>query len=405
MQFDLIRTRTSKTGCYGTILCLPFLLAACGGAGSEASKPDAAGISGGTGGRTVGSGDATGGSSLSTGGSSTGGQITSSGGSPAIDGSGGDTASGGSNAGTGGSATATGGNSTASGGSGTGGRGAGGSGTGGQAPPDGTDGWGGLKNPPVKSAGCGKPAGFTSGTKTSMGKTYAIDLPVNYDPDKPNVVVFGYHYSGGSASIIKGSKYYHVQELATADNIPTIFIAPNHSASQADHAVFLDILAYVEANACVDTTRVFSMGYSLGAMMSYSLSTNHQDKLRAVATIEAANFNVWLPNPKVKAPIAYMGITGMADTLCMWDGGPGKGAKAIALEKAADNGCTVPAGDNIPTWKSGNHTTYEFPGCKTDYPLVVPTFGGPHGGAEVAKDPGSSSTWVPKEIWEFFKRF
>ncbi len=234
---------------------------------------------------------------------------------------------------------------------------------------------------------------------------YAIDVPANYDENKPNVVMFAYHYSGGSAAIMKQSGYYHFQPLAMADNIPVIFVAPNHSASQADHAVFLALVAYVEENLCVDTTRIFTTGYSLGAMMSYSLSTNHQDKLRAAATIEAANFNVYLPMPKIKEPIAYLGITGMTDTLCMWDGGPMKGAKAIALEKAADNGCTVPAGNNIPTWTSGPHFTYEFQGCTPDHPLIVATFNGPHGGAEVQKDPGSSTSWVPTAIWDFFKRF
>ena len=123
---------------------------------------------------------------------------------------------------------------------------------------------------------------------------------------------------------MKNNNYYQIQPLATAANIPTIFIAPTHSASEADHTVFLDLLAYAEANLCVDSTRIFATGYSLGAMMSYSLSTKQQAKLRAVATIEAANYNVWLPNPKLKDSIAYLGITGMQDTTCPWDGGLGQ---------------------------------------------------------------------------------
>jgi len=291
------------------------------------------------------------------------------------------------------------------GGSGIGGSGIGGSGIGGQN----GDKWGGLNNPPAPSAGCGKPAGITSGMKTIMSggtsRQYSIDLPATYDENKPNRVVFIYHWSGGDATAMKNSKYYNIQPLATAANVPTIFIAPNHSASEADHTVFLDLLAYLATNLCIDSTRIFATGYSLGGMMTYSLSTKQQTKLRAVATIEAANFNVWLPNPKSKEPIAYMGITGMQDTLCMWDGGPGKGAKYIALEKAADDGCTVPAGNDIPTWTSGNHLTYEFQGCRPGYPLIANTFNGPHGGAEGARDPGASSSWVPKEIWAFFMRF
>ena len=55
---------------------------------------------------------------------------------------------------------------------------------------------------------------------------------------------------------MKNNRYYQIQPLATAANIPTIFIAPNHSASEADHTVFLDLLAYVEENLCVDSTRI-----------------------------------------------------------------------------------------------------------------------------------------------------
>jgi len=269
------------------------------------------------------------------------------------------------------------------------------------------DRWGGLNNPPAKSAGCGKPAGLTTALRTIMsgGKSreYWIDLPPNYDMNKPSKVVFVYHWSGGTAASMKNNKYYNIQPLATAANIPTIFVAPTHSASEADHTEFLDILSLVESNLCVDSTRIFATGYSLGAMMSYSLSTKQQAKLRAVATIEAANFNVWLPNPKPKDPIAYMGITGMQDEVCIWDGGSGRGAKYIALEKAGNNGCTV--GSDVPHWTSGGHFTYEYAGCKPDYPVVIATFNGKHGKAEVNKDPGATSSWVPKEIWGFFTRF
>ncbi len=180
-------------------------------------------------------------------------------------------------------------------------------------------------------------------------------------------------------------------------------IAPTHSASEADHTVFLDILSFVEKNLRVDSTRIFSTGYSHGGMMTYSLATKQQKKLRAAAGIAAANFNVWLPNPKPKDPIAYMGITGMYDEICIWDGGGGRGAKYIALEKAGNNGCTVAS--DVPHWTSGNHFTYEYKGCKPGYPVVIATFNGKHGGAEANKNPGASSSWVPKEIWGFFTQF
>lgn len=269
------------------------------------------------------------------------------------------------------------------------------------------DRWGGLKNPPTRSAGCGKTPSISTAlrTITSGGKSreYWIDLPPNYDKNTPSKVIFVYHWVGGKAASMKNNKYYNIQPQATAAKVPTIFIAPTHGASEADHGVFLDILSFVEKNLCVDTTRVFSTGYSHGGMMTYSLTTKHQNRLRAAAGIAAANFNVWLPNPKLKDPIAYMGITGMYDEICIWDGGSGRGAKYIALEKATNNGCKV--GTDVPHWTSGAHFTYEYTGCKPGYPVVIATFNGKHGGAEANKDPGASSSWVPKEIWNFFSRF
>jgi poly(3-hydroxybutyrate) depolymerase len=270
--------------------------------------------------------------------------------------------------------------------------------------------WGGLKNPPGKSAGCGKPTTLTSGKKTlsinGTNMAYNITLPGNYDPNTASVVVFIYHWVGGQPDQMTSNKYYGLQPIATAANKQTIFIAPNHHAAQIDHAAFDALLAMLEANACVDTTRVFATGYSHGGMMTWSLTTNHQKKIRAGAGIAAANYNVYIPNPKLKDPIAYMGITGMGDETCKWINSDANktGAKYIALEKAENNGCT-PA--EIITWKTGDpkHVTFEFPGCKPGYPVVVATFDGPHGKAERATDPGATSSWVPKEIWEFFMRF
>jgi poly(3-hydroxybutyrate) depolymerase len=389
MQFDLIR---AKTGTCAAALCVSVMLGGCSDAGSETPNPGASTAGGGN---AV--GGASGGSASIAGANSTVGQPTPSGGSGASD-------AGAPNA-SGSSGSAAGGNPATSGGSGTAGGGTGGSGLGGQ----GGDRWGGLKNPPVKSAGCGKPAGITTALTTIMSggrsREYWIDVPANYEQDKPHLVVFIYHWSGGNAAAMKNSKYYNIQPIATAANIPTIFIAPTHSASEADHGVFLDILAHVETNLCVDSSRVFSTGYSLGGMMTYSLTTKQQAKLRAGAGIAAANFNVWLPNPKNNEPIAYMGITGMSDEICKWVNSDARkeGAKYIALEKATNNGCTV--ADDVPHWTSGPHFTYEYEGCKPGYPVVISTFDGKHGGAEGNRDPGATSSWVPKEIWEFFTRF
>src|ERR1035437_323898 len=55
---------------------------------------------------------------------------------------------------------------------------------------------------------------------------------------------------------------------------PAIFVAPAGSGNTPwdftrDSVVFDDLLALVDANLCIDDSRVFSTGFSFGAMMTY----------------------------------------------------------------------------------------------------------------------------------------
>jgi hypothetical protein len=94
----------------------------------------------------------------------------------------------------------------------------------------GTDRWGGLKNAPVKSAGCGKAAGITNGKKTitSGGKSrsYTIDIPTNYDNGKPYKFFYCSHWIGSNAEAVVGQKYYWLKDQATAAGEQAIFLAP-----------------------------------------------------------------------------------------------------------------------------------------------------------------------------------
>ena len=98
------------------------------------------------------------------------------------------------------------------------------------------------------------------------------------------------------------------------------------------------ILQKVTSSLCIDESRVFATGFSFGAMITYSLSTNHQQQIRAAVGISPANYNIWLPNPLPRDPIAWMSTTGMSDGTTPWDGGNGRGAKYAAQQRAQDNG-------------------------------------------------------------------
>lgn len=266
------------------------------------------------------------------------------------------------------------------------------------------------------SEGCGKDlADLTSGTYTissaGLNREYIINIPANYDKNTPYRLIFGMHCYGDSAQGVAGANYFRLKPLADKANIPVIFVAPNGTGSgtplwdkgEQDHAFFADMLALFKEKLCVDTTRVFSCGFSYGAMFSYSLSLAFQDDLRAVACYAPANWNIWLPPNPPKKPIAYYQTTGTDDGTCIWiyNDAEKLGGKYCVLQHIEDNGCTIPS--NIPLATSGTHVTTEFSGCQEGYPVVFSSFRGGH--TDVVSDSGSNVNWIAQETWDFFMRF
>jgi hypothetical protein len=262
-----------------------------------------------------------------------------------------------------------------------------------------------MKNPPVRSAGCGKAPGVTTSatyrTIVSGGdqRQYMITLPANYDMNKPHRFIYASHGQGGEGSDITREKYYNIQNIPEAAD-STIFVSASGLGGiwgLKDVPLFDDILAFVKQNACVDESRVFVLGFSFGGMYSYSLSMTRQKTIRAGIGMSPANFNIQIP-PKTHEPIAWMQSTGMSDGICPWVNNEAqkRGAKFIAIEHGTDNGCNVP--DPIPTWKSGDMLCVDFAGCKAGYPVKACTFNGGHG------LPGGFSG-AAKWMWDFISQF
>jgi poly(3-hydroxybutyrate) depolymerase len=285
-----------------------------------------------------------------------------------------------------------------------------------------TDRWGGLGNAPIKSAGCGKALGVISKSGTyhisSAGGRgdYIVNVPTGYDKDKPYRLIFGNHCMGGSAIKVAGTDdgkdqsafYYHVKTQADKDNIPAIYIALQGDAGGTwstpnDLTFWNDVLTLVEGNMCVDTTRVFVTGFSFGAMLSYALSLQYPEKIRAVATYAPANYSMTQPTNR-HIPIAYYQTTGTTDGTCPWVNNDAQktGGKYCLLQHMQDNGCTSTAAD-IKLTTSGTHVVNEFKGCPEGYPVKFSSFTGGH--QCLASDQGSSANWIQVEAWAFFKQF
>lgn len=419
-----------------------------GNAGASGGSPSGGAGSGGSPSGGAGSGGSAGKGSAGNGGAGNGGAGN---GGAGVGGSAGNGSAGNGGAGAGGAGA---GGSAGKGGAGNGGAGAGGGGASGGAGAGGSAGAGGgagggggggaTGGDAKPSKGCGVKDGqktlTTGGSSVANGlptstklkikdREYIIDIPADYDSSHPYRLIFSWHQAYGSANgnavgqypanpgqnfDAKNYAFFGLQRESTTAKQPAIFVAPQGITDfpwdfNRDVVLFDDLLALVTANLCIDESRVFTTGFSFGAMMSYALSITRQTKLRAAVTMAAANYNLpGEPTDSNAAPIAYLGFTGMSDDRCPW-GDDSRGGKACSLTHAKDNGCTIPA--SIPTTTKGSKTyvCYDFEGCKAGYPVKTCTFDGNH--TPSAVDDGTSNgddglkTFIPTVSWKFIAQF
>lgn len=263
-----------------------------------------------------------------------------------------------------------------------------------------------------RSIGCGKAlSDLRSGTykisSAGLSREYIISIPDNYNPNKPYKLLFAIHCMGSSAQAVSNEQFYRLKPFDTEKNF--IFVAPQGYTDNTpwrvrddkDHIFFDDMIKLFKEKLCIDTMRIFACGFSFGAMESYSLSLNHQKTFRAICTYAPANYNIYLPQ-NTHEPIAYMQTSGLSDNTCPWDQN-GRGGKYCVITHATDNGCDNPTYIKTTTVGSGGHFCYEYQGCQPGYPVRVCTFDGGH--EDQHKDRGQSTSWIPRETWEFFNRF
>lgn len=272
-----------------------------------------------------------------------------------------------------------------------------------------------LKNAPTPSAGYGKDLGdFKSGvyTMTSAGLTrqYTIDIPENYDKNTPHRLIFAMHMMGGHMKTMVDQHYYGLKTYAEKEQVPVIFVAPEgytdhtpwRGSDDKDHIFFADMLQLFKDKLSIDTSRIFCCGFSFGAMVTYSLSLDFQQDLRAVACYSPANWNIYLPENK-HLPLAFYSTTGTQDGLCKFVHSDELklGGKYCVLTHIEDNGLKqLP---EVPVATTPQHLTTEFQGLPEEYPVLFGSFVGGH--TENVKDPGTDFNWVAKETWDFFMRF
>jgi polyhydroxybutyrate depolymerase len=346
------------------------------------------------GGTTADGGTTSNGGATADGGTTSNGGTTASGGVSGVSGAAG--ASGGSDNG----GSGMGGAPAGSGGSGAGMGGGAGSASGGTA---GAAGGGGDAVAP--SSGCGKAPTIMSGRASidvnGKMREYIIAVPSNYDMNKPYRLVFGWHPWGGSAQQIAQQGYFG---LSTAANGQAILVAPEGQDYQEnglgwgnvdgeDIAFAHAMMDRFGAGLCVDQNRMFSTGFSFGAMFSFTLACTEMSRMRAIAP-EAGNATTSGRCEQSTRSVATMAFIGVDDSLLSGH----RSAVQIFVDR---NGCSDQTMPVTPSWCDGVASNFEpcscvqYQGCKTGYPVVECEYKAGH---QFAPTAGAA-------LWSFFSQF
>ncbi|MCQ9180072.1 ricin-type beta-trefoil lectin domain protein [Streptomyces sp. IBSBF 2953] len=272
-----------------------------------------------------------------------------------------------------------------------------------------------AKTAAAASAGCGKAPTLTSGTHTiqsgGQNRSYILRVPAGYDNNHPYRLIFGFHWRGGTAGDVDSGgtdgynwSYYGLRRLADGANNSTIFVAPQGNGNGwanpgGQDVAFVDaMVGQLEAGLCVDTTQLFSAGFSYGGAMSYALACSRATVFRAVAVYSGANLSGCNGGSQ---PIAYMGLHGLRDNVL-----PISSGRELRDTFVRANGCTR---QNPPEPANGSltHIITTYSGCRSGYPVVWAAFDG--AGHDPGPIDGSTGdgwrTWTSAAVWQFFTQF
>ena len=281
-----------------------------------------------------------------------------------------------------------------------------------------------MGNDPTPSKGCGKDNTLEDYFKFTGGgvehEVY-LTMPEKYDKNKPYRLVFGMHYMGGSAKNVATREAYYGLRNQSGAKENTIFVAPHgyttetsKSGSESqnpwrcgddkDHIFFDEILTYLNENLCVDTSRVFSVGFSFGAMFSNALAQDFQHRLRGVVVFATMDQVIYMPKNK-GLPIAWMGTVGMSDDLCTPQLGRSSRDRILKNngKPDADGNFTDARGETADEYTgSGNHVCYDYKTVDPRFPVKWCTFNGKH---EYNPRDDDGKAWTTPTAWEFITQF
>lgn len=259
------------------------------------------------------------------------------------------------------------------------------------------------------SDGCGSARSLQNGriniNVDNTNRSYILRVPDNYDNQKPYRLVMAYHWLNGNAQQVASGgnggstddPFYGLWDLA---NNSTIFVAPEGidsgwaNTGGRDLRLTDAILAKVQDDLCIDTSRIFATGFSYGGAMSNALACARPDVFRGVALYSGAQLSGCDGG---NSPVPFFATHGIGDSVLNVSQG-----RSVRDRFVRNNGCSAMSPQE-PSRGSGSHICTSYQGCSEGYPVRWCAFDGDHNPTQ--KEGGQSKSWIPGEAWSFISQF
>lgn len=136
------------------------------------------------------------------------------------------------------------------------------------------------------------------GSSTYIRRSYTISVPTNYNPNQQYPLVVGFHGSGWQGSSVRTSD----PDVEFQSQVPSIYVYPDglntswdFDPNGRDVAFWDTLLPHLRNNYCIDGTRIFIWGRSLGGGMVNTLASVRSSNFSALGIIVGAS-NSRLPS-------------------------------------------------------------------------------------------------------------
>jgi polyhydroxybutyrate depolymerase len=244
-----------------------------------------------------------------------------------------------------------------------------------------------------------------------LKRTYLVHIPPSYTKENPVPVILAFHGGGGNAE--DTPRFYQLDEIADKEDFIVVYpegtgrklkgkvfgswnagrcCQPAQDENVDDVGFIEEMLDTLEENFNINKKRIYSIGHSNGALISYRLACELSDRIAAIAVAGAHDS---FDNCSPSRPVPVLHFHGTQDNCALYEGGECGGCFAdflvsigIPAERQGWTCSSVP--EYIDDWKelnncsnkkevtyqNGSATCETYLDCKDDAEVTLCTIEG-----------------------------